>query len=93
MSQLGATTSLRLYFSVRPGNSPPHTFPCRPLPVLTSNLTTVAAFLPLAGLPGGKDDFNRDLRLTTSLSEVVHNSPTWAAADRAFTTTSIRRRL
>ena len=41
------------------------------LPLLTSNLTTVAAFLPLAGLPGGKGDFVRDLGLVTSLSTLV----------------------
>jgi multidrug efflux pump subunit AcrB/outer membrane protein TolC len=41
------------------------------LPLLTSNLTTVAAFLPLAGLPGGKGDFIRDLGLVTSLSTLV----------------------
>ena len=41
------------------------------LPLLTSNLTTVAAFLPLAGLPGGKGDFIRDLGLVTSLATLV----------------------
>ena len=40
-------------------------------PLLTSNLTTIAAFLPLAGLPGGKGDFVRDLGLVTSLATLV----------------------
>lgn len=41
------------------------------LPLLTSNLTTVAAFLPLAFLPGGKGDFIRDLGLVTSLATLI----------------------
>jgi multidrug efflux pump subunit AcrB/outer membrane protein TolC len=41
------------------------------VPLLTSNLTTVAAFLPLVTLGGGKGDFIEDLGWVTSLTTLV----------------------
>lgn len=41
------------------------------VPLLTSNLTTVAAFLPLAFLSGGKGDFIADLGYVTTMATLV----------------------
>jgi multidrug efflux pump subunit AcrB len=41
------------------------------LPLLTSNLTTIASFAPLMFLSGGVGEFIRDLGIVTSLSVVV----------------------